>query len=326
MNDDSFQSKGGKARDKALTDEQKTEIARKGAAARWADRPIQVSHKGSFKDEFGIDVDCYVLNDATKTAVISQRGMGEAIGLSAGGSKLHRFLASKSIAQFVGPELAQKVSNPLIFQRGSGGPEQPPSIVHGYDVTILIEICGVIIEAEAAGKLNNANVLKQARIIQSAAAKLGIRDLVYALAGYSPTTQEVISAFKMFVREEARKYEKEFPPELYDQWQRLYQIQMPERGKPWQFMHLTINHIYHPLAKSNGRITQLLRALKSAGGNRQKKLFQFLSDIGTRALRFQLGRVTEMAESSPDFLTYEHRFSERFGEQQAFNFNSQPQK
>jgi hypothetical protein len=209
---------------------------------------------------------------------------------------------------------------------GSGGAEQPPATINGFDVTLLIDLCRLIIQADSAGKLGKRyeRVVTQAHVIQSASAKLGIRDLVYALAGYSPTTQEVISAFKMFVREEARKYEKEFPPELYDQWQRLYQIKMPTRGKPWQFMHLTVNHIYYPLAKSNGRIHQLLRALKSAGGDRRKKLFQFLSEIGTRALRFQLGRMTEMAESSPDFLTYEHRFAERFGDQQALDFNPPP--
>jgi hypothetical protein len=26
------------------------------------------------------------------------------------------------------------------------------------------------------------------------------------------------------------------------------------RGKPWHFKYLTVNHIYHPLAESNGKI------------------------------------------------------------------------
>jgi hypothetical protein len=328
MNDDSIQSMGGKARAESLTDEQKKEIARKGAAARWSDRPIQATHGGNFKKEFGVDVECYVLGDAQKTAVISQSGMARSLGLSSGGSKFPRFLATKAIADLVGPELAQKFAQPLKFQWGSGGAEQPPTVIHGFDVTLLIDLCRIITRARHEGKLGSRydKIVKQAHIIESASAKSGIQNLVYALAGYSPTTQEVISAFKMFVLEEAKKYEKEFPPELYEQWQRLYQIKMPARGKPWQFMHLTVNHIYYPLAKSNGRIHQLLRALKSAGGDRRKKLFQFLSEIGTRALRFQLGRMTEMAESSPDFLTYEHRFAQRFGEQQALNFNPQPQE
>ncbi|HEX8698970.1 MAG TPA: hypothetical protein VF815_09045 [Myxococcaceae bacterium] len=43
----------------------------------------RATHKGSFKKEFGFDVDCDVLDDEQKTAVISQRGMGEALGLDA---------------------------------------------------------------------------------------------------------------------------------------------------------------------------------------------------------------------------------------------------
>jgi hypothetical protein len=42
-------------------------------------------------------------------------------------------------------------------------------------------------------------------------------------------------------------------------------------------------------------------------GDRAKKLFQFLNDIGARALRIQPGRVLEMAESSPDKFTYENK-------------------
>ena len=32
-----------------------------------------------------------------------------------------------------------------------------------------------------------------------------------------------------------RKSEPEFPNEVYLQWYRLYDIPVPERGKPWQF-------------------------------------------------------------------------------------------
>jgi hypothetical protein len=48
----------------------------------------------------------------------------------------------------------------------------------------------------------------------------------------------------------------------------------------------------------------------------QKKLFQFLSAIGAKALRFHLGRVQEMAKSSSDRYTYERKIAERFGGQQ----------
>jgi hypothetical protein len=98
-------------------------------------------------------------------------------------------------------------------------------------------------------------------------------------------------------------------------WHRLYDIPIPDRGKPWHFKHLTVRHIYHPLAKSNGKILTLLRAIKSADGSRQKKLFQFLNEVGARALRMHLGRILEMAESSENKEQYEKKIADRFGDQ-----------
>jgi len=104
------------------------------------------------------------------------------------------------------------------------------------------------------------------------------------------------------------------------EWYRLYDIPMLSRGKPWHFKYLTVNHIYHPIAESNGKVLELLRALKAKGGDQKAKLFQFLNKIGPRALRIQLGRVLEMAESSPDRQTYESKIVERFGGQKQFEF------
>ena len=68
-----------------------------------------------------------------------------------------------------------------------------------------------------------------------------------------------------------------------------------------------------------------MRALKSKGEDQKAKLFQFLNKIGARALRIQLGRVLEMADSSPDRQTYESKIVERFGGQKQFEFIIPPQ-
>jgi hypothetical protein len=308
---------GGAKRAEILPPERRAEIAKRAAEVRWGGRPARATHKGSFKVEFGIDVDCYVLDDALKTAVISQRGMGAALGLGESGSRLPSLVNSKRMLAYVGRELREKLDKPLIFQAPwAGGNLPPPSKVNGYDVTILIDLCNAVVAAETEGKKLNPAVVKQAHIILSASAKAGIRGLVYALAGYSPTTEEVIEAFKLYVQEEARKYEPEFPNELYREWYRLYGIPVRDRGKPWHFKYLTVNHIYVPLAQSSGRIYELLKAHKAKGGDRAKKLFQFLNEIGARALRMHLGRVLEMAESSSDRYTYERKVVHRFGGQQ----------
>jgi hypothetical protein len=242
--------------------------------------------------------------------------MAAALGLSPRGNALPRFLANKAMAASVSAELKEKINNPLKFQYSNASAGIPPAVVHGFDSAILIDICNAIISSEKQLGDRYANIIKQAHLIVGASAKSGIRDLVYALAGYNPTTEEVIAAFKLYVLEEAKKYEPEFPSELYVQWHRIYNIPVPERGKPWNFKHLTVKHIYFPLAKSSGKIYELLKALKSRDGDRGKKLFQFLNEVGARALRMQLGRVLEMAESSNDQATYERKIIERFGGQQ----------
>src|SRR6266540_4311776 len=317
-------AKGGEARAQKLSPERRREIAQAAIQARWekaGKEPVpKATHKGNFKEDFGFDVDCYVLNDEAHTAVISQRGMGRALGYSTqSAGRFPRLVASKNLALYIGPELRQKLENPLIFQgpsavpgAASGGLEK----IHGFDVTLLIDVCKAIIAADTDGKLlpNQKRVVKQANVIQSASAKAGIKGLVYALSGYDATREEVIKSFKFYVQEEAREYEKEFPDQLYEEWYRLYQLPKPERNKPWKFMHLTVNQVYRPLAKSNGTILELTKTQREISTARWKKLHQFLSLIGVKALRTHLGQLLGIAKISNTKEEYEKFFRKLFGE------------
>jgi hypothetical protein len=304
-----------KARAESLPAVRRSQIASAAAAVRWG-KPAKAIYVGNFEEKFGVDVECYVLDDPAKTAMISQTGMARVLGLSPRGNSFPSFITSRAMAASVSGDLRRKLENTLKFQWGSGGGGAPPTTVNGFDTSLLIDICNAIIAAEAKGSLKAARykkIVQQAHIIVGASAKSGIRQLVYALAGYSPSTEEVIAAFKLYIQEEAKKYEREFPNELYEQWQRLYGIAMPDRGKPWHFKHLTIRHIYTPLAQSNGKLLELLRALRANDGGRRTKLFQFLNEIGARALRIHLGRVLEMSESSKTAHEYERKIADRFG-------------
>lgn len=301
-----------------MTPEQRAQRAEKAALARWG-KEMKATHRGNFKVHFGVDAECYVLDDHRKTAVLTQRGIASALGLSnPGGKDFERVISGKALSKHLGAELLAKISQPIEFKQLYPGATNPEMVINGYGADVLIEVCLAIMAAESAGDLrpNQANLAAQARIITAASAKSGITNLVYALAGYNPTSAEVIQAFKAFVQEEAKKYEAEFPNELYEAWMKLYSIPKPVRGKPWKAMHLTRSHIYFPLAQSNGKVYQLLKALKAKDGDQKTKLFQFLNDIGARALRMQLGRVLEMAQSSKTPAEYEARIVERFGGQQ----------
>ncbi len=318
-------AKGAKVLAEMMTPEERTERAKKAAIARWGVKPPKATHKGNFQEDFGIDVDCYVLDDENKTAVIHQRGMGAALGFSHhSGGRLPRFIGGKNISPYFGPALRQKLENPIVFQgldTVSGEPSNKK--LHGYDVTLLIDVCKAIVAADADGKLthNQKGIAKQAHIILTASAKAGIKGLVYALSSYDATREEAIRAFKMYVREEAREYEREFPEQLYAQWYRLYGLPKPERNHPWKFKHLTINQVYFPLAKSNGKIHQLIVAQKAAFGDRRKKLHQFLADVGVKALRTHLGQLLGIAQISKDKYEYEKHVNNVFGDQPEFDFD-----
>jgi hypothetical protein len=310
-------AKGGLARAKSLTIEERKKIASDAAKARWGLKAIR---RGNFKEDFGIDVDCYVLNDDARTAVISQRGMGLALGLGDGGSKLPRFVGAARLAPFIGPELREKLEKPLVFQASNPGQNSASTLSYGQDVTVLIDLCHVIIDAHASGVKVSPAVRKQAQIILNASAKAGIQGLVYALAGYDRTKEEVIAAYKMYVIEEAREYEKEFAPELYEQWYRLYQLPKYVKGRPWEFRYLTIDHIYKPLAKSNGKVFALAKESKNASGESNAKIHQFLSEIGVKALRTQVGKILGIATVSESREEYEKYISEKVYGQKSLPF------
>ncbi len=319
----SGKAKGGKALADMMSPEERTERAKKAATARWGARPPKATHKGNFQEEFGIDIECYVLDDENKTAVIHQRGMGDALGFSESGSRFPRFINGKNISPYIGPQLRQKLENPLVFQgldTISGGPSG--KILHGFDVTILIDVCKAIIAAEADGNLmpNQRERAQRAHTILGASAKAGIKGLVYALSGYDATKEEVIRTFKLYVREEAREYEKEFPDQLYNEWYRLYGIPRPEKNHPWKFAHLTVRQVYLPLAKSNGKIHELIVAQKAASGDRRKKLHQFLADVGVKALRTHLGQLLGIAQISQSRSEYERHVNNVFGDQRELDF------
>jgi hypothetical protein len=327
-------AKGGEARANKLSAERRSEIARAAIQARWekaGKSPLpRATHKGNFQKDFGIDVDCYVLNDEAKSAFISQRGMGAALGFSTqGGGRFTKFLNGKSIAPYLGLELREKLAEPVIFQ-GPAAVSGTPIIgkIYGFDVTLLIDVCKAIIAAEADGRLlpNQKGIAKQAHIIVNASAKAGIKGLVYALAGYDATREEIIASFKMYVQDEAREWEREFPEQLYQEWYRLYDLPRPERNRPWKFKHLTVDQVYRPLARSNGKILELTKAQRENAATRYKKLHQFLSDIGVKALRTHLGQLLGIARIAKTQGEYESFFRTLFGVQLEMSFPDAPPK
>lgn len=313
-------TKMGLARAAALAPERRIEIAKQGALAKWG---YKSTHKGNFKQDFGMDVECYILDDEKKTAMISQTGMGQAIGLGKSGSRLPEFIDREKIAPYIGHELREKLSNPVIFQGIRSGVNSPKPIVHGYDITILIDLCDAIIKADAEGKLldRQLHIVRQAQVIRTASAKLGIKNLAWAVAGYDPKQEEIINAFKNYVVHEVEEYGREFPHELFRGWCRFYDLRetpIHPKFSFWQpkaaFRRLVLNQVYQPLGNSDGKIKELLfKARSNDEKPKGKPLFWFLSkEIGRPALRTQIGMLLMAMRTSTTKAEYEDKFYQAF--------------
>lgn len=306
-------SKGGIARAKSLSKEQRSDIAKKGAAARWKKKPFKATHQGNFMDEFGIDAECYVLNDANKTVVVTKTGLAQLLGVGDRARDLDQVLGAQYMSKYRDLELQKKMENPFKFQLISRSKTVHQAL--GYDITSIVDIGRALIDAKDNNDLpdNRLPAAANAQKLINASAKSGIKGVGYALAGYRPEVQEVIDAFKAFVREEARQYEKEFPDELYEEWYRLYQLNRPERGRPIRFGQLTNMQIYIPLAKSKGKILDQIRASRDENGKQTDKLHLFLSEIGVKALRQHIGKLLGVAAMSETKEEYERGIEKVFG-------------
>src|SRR5205807_10301384 len=100
----SIQSMGGKARDKALSADEKSKIARKGAKARWSlprvicgapDRPLKIGN---------IEIPCYVLEGEKRVlvqrAIVSAMGMARGGSSKGGGDRLAHFVNQQLLKDF----------------------------------------------------------------------------------------------------------------------------------------------------------------------------------------------------------------------------------
>ncbi len=279
------------------------------------------THKANLREAFGVDVDYYVLKD--KRRLISKTGMASAIGQkSPRGNTFTRVMERQNISKYVSAELREKIENPIIFQYQDTSAGLP---VHGYDATILIDVCNVIIAAERNGALapSQRDMFFQAQIILGATAKGGIIFLGDKLAGYDSTRQEYIELYKQFIKEEARKYEPEFSEEFYDVFYRLYGLDKDKyKNHPQFFALLTRKYVYQPLANSNGAILENLDAKNPIiyKSGRKYKLFQFLEDVGVKALRNHLGQIIGIGKLSDNNAEFKKNFNKVFGKQTEFDF------
>ncbi len=317
------QTLGGEARAERLSATERSEIAKAAAAARWSlpeERgDIPEARSQGVLTIGDVTIDCYVLKDRRR--LIHKRAMARALGLkSDGGNAFMKTLSGKTLGAKIPADVRKKIEKHIVFKQLNSGGE----LAHGYEASVLIDLCVALIDAEPDLLPNQRFLAKQAEIIIRAAAKVGLVALIDEATGFieDKRREEYREIWQNAIREEARKWEQpEFPDDLFDVFYKTYGLQRvnPDSTKhPKFFAKLVRKYIYQPLLNSNGAILELLdekNPVVYANGGRRYKLWQFLTDeVGLPAIRAQIWQVVGIGKGARSKAQLASRFYESFPE------------
>lgn len=300
------QEKGGLARRDALGPEERSEIARKAAQARWS--MPKATHEGELHIG-GVDVQCAVLEDGTR--VISERGMLRQFGmhrsgkglkdaaLQEGGGRLPLFLGAKNLRPFIDNDLRVVVTEPLMYRPLSTG--KP---ARGLAAELIPRVCDVWLRAREADALTKRQLATagKAEALVRALAGVGIIALVDEATGYQDVRDRLAlqALLDRYLLKEFASWAKRFPDAFYKEIFRL---------KRWEWRGMKVNRpplvgkitndvVYSRLAP--GILKELQeRNPRDQKGRRKSAHHQWLTDeVGHPALAQHLHAVVTLMRAS----------------------------
>jgi hypothetical protein len=299
-------AKGGLARAKKLTPEQRSEIARVAVEARWAKEGKaglpRATHEGMLPIGDAV-IPCAVLE--TGQRVLTQSGFMRVMGRArqAKGREyydadvnLPAFLTAKNLRPFISKEL-EKTSSQIEFRTVRG------MTAFGYPAELLPKVCDVFIEADEAGALTKGqkHIAAQARLLIRGLAHVGIIGLVDEATGYQDerARDALAKILEAFIAKELRPWVQTFPPEFYKEMFRLRRIPYRTDVKRPQYIGVLTNDlVYSRLAP--GVLDELRRITpRDEKGRLKHHLHRRLTDeIGHPKLQQHLSAVTALMKAS----------------------------
>lgn len=323
--DDTPQSKGGKARRESLTPDERKRIAQDAARARWQedcpkavfgehDRPIRIAD---------IEVPCYVLDDGRR--VIAMNGMISTLGMARGGAmvkgmnRLELFVSRDRIKPFVSDDLNERIKNPIRFRTGR-------STAYGFSSDTLIDVAEAVIQADNAGILQKqqAGIAHQCRVITSSLTRIGLIALIDEATGYQTKRdrdelQQILTAYLL---PEHRPWMQTIPDEFTNEIYRVYGWTRTSNNRgPRYAGKLIRNLIYEKLPKP---VLPALDEINPSNEKYQRKHrhHQFLTDKqGLDHFRSQVITVMTLLRISRNKSEFSQNLERYFGSQLSFDFD-----
>jgi len=289
MGDDTQgKAKGGFARAKILSPEQRTGIARKAALARWGEGEEIPKVEYTGKLTIGDMVfPCSVLSDGSRILTQSDfmKGMGmyysgwvaRKRAAEEGSAEIPHFLSFKKLQPFVDKHLGELQSIILKYRGANGVPAR------GIRAEIIPKICEVWLDAEESGKLGGRQkqIAKKAHVLMRSLAHIGIIALVDEATGYQAVRpKDALQKYlEQIIRKELAAWAKKFPDEFYENIYKLKGWQWPgmKKNRYSVVAYYTRDLVYERLAPG------LLKELENKSprkdtGERSNKLHQWLTD------------------------------------------------
>lgn len=236
MDDDTPQSKGGRARAEVLPAEKRSEIASVAARERWARRangPVHHALDHGIVDFVGYKFQCAVLEiEGEAIRVVSGTELMRVLGIYRSGALSTRrteddelyfplYLAQKNLRRFVLEDrrLVDALKSPLRY-RPEGG-----AVAEGIPGFVIRRILGVWVRAYEAGELgpSQEKVAVTAKVILNGLADTAIDALIDEATGYQKRRahDDLQKILAVYVLPEFRRYQTKFPISYYEQIYRV---------------------------------------------------------------------------------------------------------
>lgn len=260
----SNRSRSGHARAASLTPEERSEIARMGAAARWSpkrvleptdpsdqlpvypgddevlqpvDELVEAKWKGTLR-VLDIEIPCYVLSNGQR--VIGRTAATEALTGIKGGGAFEKYIGVVALRPFI--NLTDVQERMVSFRLPEvDGLERA---VKGLPADLWIDVCQGFVRAIEAQTRGDANLTSRqldmaikASMFLSSCARIGLDALIDEATGYQYERAEDALQVKLnaYLEKEMRPWEKTFPDELWKEFGRLtgWKGSVSQRPKYW---------------------------------------------------------------------------------------------
>ncbi len=326
MADKTPQQKGGAARSRALSAQERSKIAREAAKKRWGeanikakagspDKPIKIAE---------IEVPCYVLEDDRR--VIATNGVLDTLHMARGGAmvkgmnRLELFAAQNRLKPYVSNELLARIADPIKFRIGN-------STAHGFESDVLIDLAEAVIQADNAGALQKQQsaIAHQCRVVCSSLTRLGLKALIDEATGYQyqRDTDELQKVLTAYLLPEHRPWIQVVPQEFTDEIYRVYGWERkPQNRGPRYAGKLIRELIYDKMPKP---VLPALDEKNPTDKNyrRKHKHHQFLTPKqGLDHFRSQVITIMTLLRISANKTEFKEHLERFYGDQLSFDFGN----